>query len=188
MKWAVACLFVLMYGPWVWQHGYLQSLRGVGDSPTIYWGARLAFVEQRSPYAEGAFSEAAAALDQRVFPDLYPPSSLLAFYPFSLVEDDTAKVMLLVTSPACFLLFLYVFLFKIKAIEPEGNTRWLVAALLAAYVLNFYPVVDNFVWGQINLPILLLVCVAWLALKRGWNAFAVAVPLSLAILLKTYPI
>lgn len=188
MKWAVACLFVLMYGPWVWQHGYLQSQRDVGDFPTIYWGARLAFVEHRSPYAEGAFSEAAAALDRRVFPYLYPPSSLLAFYPFSLVEYDTAKVMLLVTSHACFLLFLYLFFFKIKPIEPEGESRWLLVALLAAYVLNFYPVVDNFVWGQINLPILLLVCVAWLALKRGWNAFAVAVPLSLAILLKTYPL
>lgn len=188
MKWAVACLFVLMYGPWVWQHGYLQSQRDVGDFPTIYWGARLAFVEHRSPYAEGAFSEAAATLDRRVFPYLYPPSSLLAFYPFSLVEYNTAKVMLLVTSHACFLLFLYLFFFKIKPIEPEGESRWLLAALLAAYVLNFYPVVDNFVWGQINLPILLLVCVAWLALKRGWNAFAVAVPLSLAILLKTYPI
>jgi alpha-1,2-mannosyltransferase len=188
MKWAVACLFVLMYGPWVWQHGYVQSLRGVGDFPTIYWGARLAFVEHRSPYVEGAFSEVAAALDQRVFPYLYPPSSLLAFYPFSLVEYDTAKVVLLVTSHACFLAFLYIFFFKIKAVEPEGDSRWLVAALLAAYVLNFYPVVDNFVWGQINLPILLLVCVAWLALKRGWGAFAVAVPLSLAILLKTYPV
>jgi hypothetical protein len=188
MKWAVACLFVLMYGPWVWQHGYLQSQRGVGDFPSIYWGSRLAFVEHRSPYVEGAFSEAAAALDRRVFPYLYPPSSLLAFYPFSLVEYDTAKLILLVTSHACFLGFLYLFFFKIKAVEPGGDSRWLLAASLVAYVLNFYPVADNFVWGQINLPILLLVCVAWLALKRGWNAFAVAVPLSLAILLKTYPI
>lgn len=188
MKWAVACLFVLMYGPWVWQHGYLQSLRGVGDFPSIYWGSRLAFVEHRSPYVEGAFQEAAATLDQRVFPYLYPPSSLLAFYPFSLVTYDTAKLIVLVTSHACFLAFLYIFFFKIKAVEPEGDSRPLAAALLAAYVLNFYPVVDNFVWGQINLPILLLVCGAWLALKRGWNAVAVAVPLSLAILLKTYPI
>jgi len=188
LKWAVACLFVLLYVPWVWQHGYLQSLRGVGDFPSIYYGARLAFVERRSPYVEGVFQPVEAALNQRVFPYLYPPSSLLAFYPFSLVEYDTAKVILLATSHACFLLFLYVFFFKIKAVEPEGNSRWLLAALLVAYVLNFYPVVDNFVWGQINLPILLLVCVSWLALKRGWNAFAVAVPLSLAVLLKTYPI
>lgn len=188
MKWAVACLFVLMYVPWVWQHGYLQSLRGVGDFPSIYWGARLAFVEERSPYVEGVFQEVAARLDQRVFPYLYPPSSLLAFYPFSLVTYDTAKLILLVTSHACFLAFLYLFFFKIKAIEPEGKSRWLLAALLVAYVLSFYPVVDNFVWGQINLPIVLLVCVSWLALKRGWNAAAVAVPLSLAILLKTYPV
>lgn len=187
-KWALACLFVLLYVPWVWQHGYLQSLRGVGDFPSIYWGARLAFVEQRSPYVEGALRQAEAALNQRVFPYLYPPSSLLAFYPFSLVEYDAAKLILLVTSHACFLLFLYVFFFRIRAVEPEGGSRWLLCALLVAYLLNFYPVVDNFVWGQINLPILLLVCVAWLALKRGWGAFAVAVPLSLAVLLKTYPI
>jgi len=188
MKWALACLFVLMYVPWVWQHGYLQSLRGVGDFPSIYYGARLAFVEQRSPYVEGVFREAEATLDQHVFPYLYPPLSLLAFYPFSLVTYDTAKLALLVTSHSCFLLFLYLFFFEIKAVEPRGDSRWLLCALLVAYVLNFYPVVDNFVWGQINLPILLLVCVSWLALKRGWNAFAVAVPLSLAILLKTYPV
>lgn len=184
----MACLFVLLYVPWLWQHAYLQSLRGVGDFPSIYYGARLAFVEHRSPYVEGVFQPVEAALNQRVFPYLYPPSSLLAFYPFTLVEYDAAKAILLVTSHACFLLFLYLFFIKIKAIEPEGNSRWLLAALLVAYLLNFYPVVDNFVWGQINLPILLLVCVAWLALKRGWNAFAVAVPLSLAVLLKTYPI
>jgi alpha-1,2-mannosyltransferase len=188
MKWAVACLFVLMYVPWVWQHGYLQSQRDVGDFPSIYWGSRLAFVEHRSPYVEGAFQQAEATLDRHVFPYLYPPSSLLAFYPFSLVEYNTAKLILLVTSHACFLAFLYLFFFKIKAVEPEGDSRWLLAALLVAYVLNFYPVVDNFVWGQINLPILLLLCVAWLALKRGRGAFAVAVPLSLAILLKTYPV
>jgi alpha-1,2-mannosyltransferase len=187
-KRAVALMFVLLYVPWVWQHGYLQSLRGVGDFPSIYYGARLAFVEHRSPYVEGVFRQAEEALHQRVFPYLYPPSSLLAFYPFSLVGYDAAKLALLVTSHACFLLFLYLFFFKLKAIEPEGNSRLLLSALLVAYLLNFYPVVDNFVWGQINLPILLLVCVSWLALKRGWNAFAVAVPLSLAMLLKTYPI
>ena len=187
-KRAVACLFLLLYVPFLYQHAYLQAGRAVGDFPSIYWGARLAFVEHRSPYVEGALDEAAATLNQRVFPYLYPPSSLLAFYPFSLVTYDAAKLILLVTSHACFLLFLYLFFFRIKAIEPEGGSRWLLSALLAAYVLNFYPVVDNFVWGQINLPILVLVCVSWLALKRGWNAFAVAVPLSLAVLLKTYPI
>jgi alpha-1,2-mannosyltransferase len=188
MKWAVASLFVLLYVPWLWQHGYLQSQRGVGDFPSIYWGARLAFVEHRSPYVTGAFDGAQATLNQRVFPYLYPPSSLLAFYPFSLVTYDTAKLILLVTSHACFLGFLYLFFFKIKAVETDAPSRGLLAALLIAYVLNFYPVVDNFVWGQINLLVLVLVCASWLAFKRGWGAVAVAVPLSLAVLLKTYPI
>ncbi|HYY98062.1 MAG TPA: glycosyltransferase family 87 protein [Pyrinomonadaceae bacterium] len=188
MKWAVACLFALLYVPFLWQHGYLQAGRGVGDFPSIYWGARLAFVGHTSPYAGGAFAEAEAALDQRVFPYLYPPSSLLAFYPFSLVTYDVAKLILLITSHACFLLVLYLFFFRIRAVELDSPSRGLAAALLVAYVLNFYPVVDNFVWGQINLVVLALVCVSWLALKRGWNAFAVALPLSLAVLLKTYPV
>jgi hypothetical protein len=188
MKWAVACLFVLLYAPWLWQHGYLQAQRGVGDFPSIYWGARLAFVGRTSPYVDGAFAQAEAALDQHVFPFLYPPSSLLAFYPFSLVSYDAAKLILLITSHACFLAFLYLFFFRIKAVEFDAQTRWLTAALFVAYVLNFYPVVDNFVWGQINLVVLALVCLSWLALKRDGHALAVAVPLSLAVLLKTYPI
>jgi alpha-1,2-mannosyltransferase len=187
-KWAVACLFVFLYVPWLWQHGYLQSQRGVGDFPSIYWGARLAFVEHRSPYVEGAFLGAERALDQHVFPYLYPPSSLLAFYPFALVGYDAARLVLLAASHACFLVFLYLFFFRIKAVEPDERSFGLTAALLVAYVLNFYPVVDNFVWGQINLVVLALVCLAWLALKRGGGALSVAVPLSLAVLLKTYPI
>ncbi len=188
MKWAVACLFVLLYAPYLYEHGYLQSQRGVGDFPSIYWGARLAFVEHRSPYVDGALDEAQAALDQRVFPYLYPPSSLPAFYPFSLVTYDTAKLIILLVSHACFLLFLYLFFFRIRAIETDAGSRGLMAALLVAYVLNFYPVVDNFVWGQINLIVLVLICVSWLALKRGGHGLAVALPLSLAVLLKTYPI
>src|SRR4051794_25286702 len=126
MKWAVACLFVLLYVPWLWQHGYLQSLRGVGDFPSIYWGARLAFVEHRSPFVMGAFDGVQAMLNQRVFPYLYPPSSLLAFYPFSLVTYDAAKLILLLVSHACFLGFLYLFFFRIKAVESDAPSRWLL--------------------------------------------------------------
>src|SRR3954447_25410815 len=162
MKWAVASLFVLLYVPWLWQHGYLQSQREVGDFPTLYWGAQFAFVEHRSPYVDGAFVEVAAQLNQRVFPYLYPPLSLLVFYPFSLVTYDTAKLILLIVSHACFLAILYLFFFKIKAIEWDAPSRWLLAALLVVYVLSFYPVVDNFVWGQINLAVLLFVCLSWL--------------------------
>jgi Glycosyltransferase family 87 len=188
MKWAVACLFLLLYVPFLYQHAYVQAQRGVGDFPSIYWGARLAFVEHKSPYLNGAFDEPAATLNRRIFPYLYPPASLLAFYPFSLVAYDSAKLILLAASHACLLLFLYLFFFRIKAIEPRGESRWLAAALLVVYVLNFYPVVDNFVWGQINLPVLALVGLSWLALKRGSNALSLALPLSLAVLLKTYPV
>jgi alpha-1,2-mannosyltransferase len=148
----------------------------------------MVFEEGRSPYVEGAFVEVERRENRRIFPYLYPPPSLLLFYPFSAVNYDAAKVRLLVTSHVCLLLFLYLFFFRIAPFDPPPRGRGLAAALMTVFVLNYYPVADNFAWGQINLMVLALVCVAWLALKRGGHALVVAVPLSLAILLKTYPV
>jgi hypothetical protein len=77
---------------------------------------------------------------------------------------------------------------RIRPFDPPPGPRGLAAALMTVFVLNYYPVADNFAWGQINLIVLALVCFAWLALKRGGHALSIAVPLSLAILLKTYPV
>lgn len=181
-------LFVFLYVPFLYQHGYLKSFIGHGDFPTIYWGARLVFEQGRSPYVEGAFEEAKARQGQHLFPYLYPPQSLLAFYPFSLVSYDAAKRILLAASHASFAAFLYLFFFKISKAEPRLPFGGLAAPLVCVYVLSFWPVVDNFVWGQINLIVLALICLAWWALKRGGHDLAVAVPLSLAVVLKTYPV
>jgi hypothetical protein len=188
LKRALACLFLLLYVPYLYQQGYQRVFQSPGDFPTLYWGAKLAFEEGRSPYVEGAFDEVAREQNRRVFPYLYPPPSLLLFYPFSAVTYDAAKVLLLVASHACLLVFLYLFFFRIAPFDPPPRRRWPAAALMTVFVLNYYPVADNIAWGQINLIVLALVCFSWLALKRGGHALGVAVPLSLAILLKTYPV
>ncbi|HEX8502070.1 MAG TPA: glycosyltransferase family 87 protein [Pyrinomonadaceae bacterium] len=188
VKRALACLFVLLYVPYLYQQGYQRAFQSPGDFPTLYWGAKLAFEEGRSPYAGGAFDEVARQENRRIFPYLYPPPSLLAFYPFSAVTYDAAKVRLLVTSHVCLLVILYLFFFRIAPFESPPGPRGLAAALMTVFVLNYYPVADNFAWGQINLIVLALVCFSWLALKRGGHALSVAVPLSLAVLLKTYPV
>lgn len=184
----VAGLFLFLYVPFLYQHGYLKAFIGHGDFPTIYWGARLAFVEGASPYVEGAFAGGEAAFGRRLFPYLYPPQSLLAFYPFSLVSYDAAKLILLVASHLCFAAFLYLFFFRIGRREPGLGFQGLAAALASVYVLTFYPVVDNLLWGQLNLIVLALLCLVWDGLKRGGRDLSLAVPLSLAVLLKTYPL
>ena len=187
LKRALVCLFVFLYAPFLYQQGYRRAAESPGDFPTLYWGAKMVFEEGRSPYVDGAFDETAEREHRRIFPYLYPPPSLLAFYPFSTTSYDAAKVRLLVVSHVCFLVILYLLFLRIRPFEPPPAQAALAAALVTVYVLNYYPVADNFAWGQINLIVLALVCFAWLAFKRGGHALSVAVPLSLSILLKTYP-
>lgn len=187
-KWVVVGLFVFIYIPFLYQHGYHKAFIGNGDFPSLYWGAKIAFQEQRSPYVNGVFTEAESQLKQRVFPYLYPPPSLLAFYPFSRLSYEAAKLSLLIISHACFAGFIYLFFFKITSLDSAPPFRGLIAVLSVVYLLAYYPVVDNFIWGQINLIVLVMVCLAWYALKKNRHALAVALPLSLAILLKTYPV
>jgi alpha-1,2-mannosyltransferase len=187
LKRALVCLFVLLYVPYLYQQGYQRAAQSPGDFPTLYWGTKMVFEEGRSPYVEGAFDEVAEREQRRIFPYLYPPPSLLAFYPFSAVTYDAAKVYLLAVSHACLLLILYFFQ-RIAPFDPPPAWRHFATALMLVYVLNYNPVADNFAWGQINLLVLALALIAWLALKRGGHALSVAVPLSLAILLKTYPL
>lgn len=188
VKRALVCLFVLLYVPYLFQQGYQRAGQSPGDFPTLYWGAKIVFEEGRSPYVDGAFDAVAEREQRRIFPYLYPPPSLLAFYPFSLGTYDAAKVQLLVVSHICLLLILYLLFLRIRPFDPPLNRHGLATALMIVYVLNYYPVADNFAWGQINLMVLALVCFAWLALKRGGHALSVALPLSLAVLLKTYPL
>jgi alpha-1,2-mannosyltransferase len=188
IKRALVCLFVLLYVPYLYQQGYQRVAQSPGDFPTLYWGAKMVFEEGRSPYVEGAFAGVERRENRRVFPYLYPPPSLLAFYPFSAVPYDAAKARLLVASHVSLLVILYLLFKRIKPFEPPPRGRGFAAALMTVFVLNYYPVADNFAWGQINLIVLALICFAWLALKKGGHALSIAVPLSLAVLLKTYPL
>ena len=186
IKPALVCLFVLLYVPFLYQYGYRWAFANPGDFPTIYRATKLVFEEGGSPYVHDALKSFEPEVNRRVFPYLYPPPSLLAFYPFSLFSYNGAKVLLLVVSHACFLVLLYLLFMRIRPFG--GGATGLEAALMSVYVLTFNPIIDNFAWGQINLIVMALVCLAWLAFKRGRHALLIALPLSLAVLLKTYPI
>jgi len=56
------------------------------------------------------------------------------------------------------------------------------------YLFFFDPTVVTLHLGQVNLLLLVCICLMWEALRRNRGALAVALPLSVAIVIKTYPL
>lgn len=95
---------------------------------------------------------------------------------------------MLVANHACVLLFIYLFVIKIAIINVPSSKRVIAFGLAVIYVLGFHPIISTINNGQINLVVLVLLCAIWYALKHCRKDLVVAVPLSLAVLMKTYPI
>jgi len=185
-----ALLWLLIFGyvPFLLAHGVEAWSRPAVDFPPIYSATKVAFDQHRSPYGPDAFEEQALALGRAVPPYIYPPPSLLLFFPLHLFDYDNAKAFMLVVNHLCFL-FATVFLFRNVYREDFAHApNQLTAGLVLIYILLFDPAVVTLHLGQVNLLLLVCVCLTWNALKRNAGAFAIAIPLSLAIVIKTYPV
>lgn len=182
-------LFLFLYYPFLIQYGVKNISKPAGDFPSIYWATEVSFQEHGSPYGEGALASHGEPLGQTVFPYLYPPPSLLAFSPLALVSYETAKLLMLAVNHVC-LLFVITFLFlKLFRQELRSDSVHDFTPILALiYVLTFDPIVRTLDLGQINLVVLVFLCLTWHALKQNAGALTIALPLSLAVVLKTYPI
>lgn len=178
--WLAAFLYVPFLAHFVW---YFRKLRIV-DLPSFFWAAKLAFEQGVSPYDPQAFQEAVALAGQRVHPYLYPPPSLLVFYPLSLLSFDAARVLVLVGNHVMFLLLGYLLLWRVARLDRGGAAS---LAFFVAYLLLCEPVTLTIVLGQVNLLVLVLLLVLWLALREDAHPLLVGLPLSLAILVKAYP-
>lgn len=184
-------VFVFLYVPFFYNFGLKYINVENVDFPSIYWGARVTFQERRSPYAENAFPkiEGNEAWGGRVFPYLYPPPSLIAFYPLSMLSYKAAKVLMLAVNHVCVLLFLYLILTKLLPENLGEPWREFAAAFYVLYVLVYDAVEVNLNHGQINLVVLMFLTLTWFALRnKHSHALSIALPLSVAILLKTYPL
>ncbi len=176
-------LFLLLYLPFVYDYGFRYLRASYTDFPSFYWAAHMAFVEGRSPYDFQHLEQLASGSTPHVYPYLYPPTSLLTFYPFTFFSYTTAKIVMLAINHVMVLLFLHLFLFRIKQL---GEQPVLVAFGLV-YVFAYYPIPVTLHHGQVNLVVLWLLCLAWYALKTTRPARHIAWPLSLAILVKSTP-
>ena len=185
---ALIWLAIFLYLPFLIAHGFDAWKQPAVDFPPFYFATRAVFDHQASPYGEGAFQEHAATLGRWLPPYIYPPPSLLLFYPFHFFSYDGAKALLLVANHLC-LLFAIVFIYrKLFREEFARAPAQLTAVVCLAYALLFDPAVVTMHLGQVNLLLLVCLCLTWNALKRNAGALAIALPLSLAIVIKTYPV
>jgi alpha-1,2-mannosyltransferase len=140
-------------------------------------------VEGRSPYGTLASPQVQTVAGQTIFPFLYPPPSLLAFYPLSRLSYEGATKLMLIFNHCLILVFIYLFVEKVYPLERHQP----VWALALVYTFMFHPIAVTLDRGQINLLVLVFLCLAWYALKRNSHPGIIAFPLSLATLIKTYP-
>lgn len=184
---ALICLAIFLYLPFLIAHGFDAWKQPAVDFPPLYSATRVVFVDHASPYGENAFEQQAVTLGRWVPPFIYPPPSLLLLWPLHLFSYEGAKALMLVINHACLLFalgFMVRKLFRDDFARPFGAVA---AAVTIAYTLLFDPAVVTVQLGQVNLLLLVCICLVWHALKQNKSAWAIAVPLALAIVLKTYP-
>ena len=155
------------------------------DFPSFYYGAKAAFQMGELPYSPSVWKILQKSYTEaRLFPYIYPPTSLLFFYPFSLLDYQSAKVAMLALNNLLVLGFLFFFLFRVLKLRPSSY----LSIVLAAYLFWFFPVVSTIKTGQINLVVLMLTCIGWFAMKEKLGPRWIAIPLAIGIALKLYPV
>ncbi len=195
---ALGLILVFLYVPVLIDHGFLAAKGPSVDLPSFYYAARAAFSDGVSPYTPSTWQSLQRQLGQPVFPFLYPPSSLLFFLPYSWFSYDFVKAAVLVVNHLSLLALLYLLLLRILHVgmpaDRPGPARpgaplagWPLLPLLILYMLQFHPVAVTLDHGQINLTVLLLLSLFWIALRERRREALTALPLAGAILLKNYP-
>ena len=177
-------LCLLVYVPFLFRGGRLPSSVLDQDLLIPYSAAKLVFIGHQSPYDYRVFSRVGRLTGEgQPQPFLYPPPSLLLFFPFSRMSFEAAKIGMLAVSHISLLLFLYIFFFRIMGWQRE----YLFAGAAFVYVCAFHPLAVTLTLGQINLVLLLCLTLTWFGDHRDWHPALVALPLTLAIGIKIYP-
>jgi alpha-1,2-mannosyltransferase len=117
---------------------------------------------------------------------VYPPLLALMFYPIA--SYQLAWWSWAVLSLVCWCAALGLLLRELLRAAPG---QWLRRSIwwpvFLAALINFPPVLVHLTWGQLQLPLLLLLTLAWICLRRGREATA-GILIGLAIALKLFPL
>lgn len=193
---ACILLFVGLYLPFlVWQ-GWLARWKGNVDFPSFQLGAQLAFVYHHSPYDFEALKRLGEPLHQPLYPWLYPPVTLLLFYPMGRMEYmDAKQVMLLINHGAWLccvggMVWILKQRLRVTSTHPfvPGRNPWMIMSVWIVALFAFTPLIANLEHGQVNLLVLAGLLLAWAGMREARHPLLSACGLTLAILLKTYPL
>lgn len=185
LPWA---LFLFLYLPMVYWSGFALKANWVLDYPSFYVAARLALVEGSTPYGFGALDDYSIAMDRWLPPFVYPPPSLLAFWPLTVFRLEHAFVLFTIVSHLCLLGTMWLILTRLISLPEQRQLRTLALCLCVGYMLLSDAVPATLNLGQINIIAGFFVCLSLTALVEDKPAWRIALPLCLAILLKTYPV
>ncbi len=168
--------------------GWILQIDPSIDFPTYYHAARLAFVEGKTPYGFSAFDGISAAMGRKVHPYLYPPNALLVFWPLVRLPLLQARIIFLIASHLCLLGSIWLMLTKLVPLPLDERKRDITLGLCLIYLLCFEPSTATFGLGQINHIALFFICLTLAGLQRVSAPWRIGLSLSIAILLKTYPV
>ncbi len=175
---AVICYVLFLY-----KNESIFRLPDNVDFPTFYWSARTAFQYKQSPYDGEIWNKVQSLAGHGMIRIWYPPLSLLAFSPFTFMPYQAARVAMMFLSQISLILFIYFFFFRMTKLYLYP----FFTVFAVIYTLVYSPVIVTFLHGQVNLVVLILLCFTWYAIKEKMSPLAVALPLSLAIIMKTIP-
>jgi Glycosyltransferase family 87 len=177
-------IFFVLYASFLYNYGWKLRDTPNKDLPSFYTASVSVFDLGESPYDP---EHLGSLMDDNeyVYPYLYPPPSLLFFFPLSLLTYADARQVVLIVNHLLFLILLWAIPLSLLRARPKYD--FAVIALCIVYSLAFYPVVVTLEHGQVNILLLFFFVLFWL-FAREENAALAALFLALAILLKTYPI
>jgi len=183
----VVFVFLLLYTPVLLDYGIGYRSAVQVDLESFYWASVVTFQQGGSPYGPEAFAGIESLWEDQVNPYWYPPPSLLCFYPLSWFSYGTVQILTLMLNHALLLVFLWLVLFRVLRLKWDAKD-WRFLILAIVYVLSFYPIVATIYYGQVNLAVAICLCLVWLGVRDNAGPALVAIPLTLAIVLKSYPI
>lgn len=182
--WLMLLIFSLLYLQFVFLYGWQYRNIPNVDLPSFYAASARLFRYGESPYDLAGLRLFMAQDARYVYPFVYPPPSLLLFFPLSELSYAHARLAALLVNHLIFLALLWVIPVHLLRVRPEHG---LAFALCVVYLLTFHPVAVTLDHGQVNIMLLAFIVLFWLFARRNY-AFLAGFFLALAILLKTYPL
>ncbi len=182
-------VFLTLYVPFVFRAGYRLAREHHTDFPTFYFAARAALKVGLSPYQQTFATgfRPSGGVQQYVFPYLYPPPSLLLFYPHTWFGYETAKRLQLGLSHLALLTFLFVVTMRLLGLRAHRPRDAIILGACFAVTFLFAPLDVALKAGQTNVVATLAIVGAWYGMSRHRNLVS-GLGLAVAGLLKTYPL